>query len=125
MADDVVFSPDGSRIYVSNMLGGTGLESKPVPGREGAFSSSLSDEPATVSVVDAGKLEVRKTIEVGMFATRIGLAPNGRTLYVANSNMNGEPQIAVVDTRSERTTYQIRLNTALNAAADGETGTCR
>jgi YVTN family beta-propeller protein len=68
------------KVYVTNMVSGT------------------------VSVIDAEKKKVIKTIKVGTEPFGCALSPDGRTLYVSNQSSN---TVSVINTRRDRVTKTI------------------
>jgi YVTN family beta-propeller protein len=67
---EVVISPDGSRVYVTN------------------------NGPDTVTVIDTGTNTVVKTVTVGKDPLGIGMSPDGTLVYAANRN----DTVSVIDT---------------------------
>ncbi len=61
----------------------------------------------TLSVVDVGRNELIKNINVGKNPEGILLSPDGKYLYVANSDTDN---ISVIDTVEDRLLYNINLN---------------
>jgi YVTN family beta-propeller protein len=101
---------DGLKVYVSNWGGR-------LPDADDATDGSnpVVVDPetgiannGTISVVDTGSQTVVKTIEVGLHPSAMALSPDGKRLYVANSNSDS---ISVINTTSDtvETEIDVRL----------------
>jgi YVTN family beta-propeller protein len=108
--DDLVVSPDGRTLYVSNF--GAGSDTTPL---------TLPTVPGTVSVVDTATNSVRHTITVGLAPDAIAVSPDGRAIYV--SNFQGD-SVSVINTATETVTQTIPVDdepTGIAVSPDGET----
>src|SRR2546426_2828810 len=71
----VAITPNGRKVYVTNTASGT------------------------VSVIDARRLRVKRTIKVGTEPSGCALTPDGKKLYVANFSSD---EVSVIDTDDDR-----------------------
>ena len=78
----MVVSPDGNRVYVANGRGNS------------------------VSVVDAGSLQLLTTIAAGQRVWGIAVTPDGKKLYAAGGLSN---DVSVVDTETNRVIETVKI----------------
>src|SRR5262249_45743899 len=97
---------DGLKVYVSNWGGRL-----PAPNDATDGSNPVAVDPetgiannGTISVFDTASQKVVKAIEVGLHPSAMALSPDGKRLYVANSNSDS---ISVIDTTKDTVESEI------------------
>ncbi len=128
----VAIRPDGSRLYVVDVLGKR-LSALRLPAGEIAKRANLSAEPyaclvsadgttlyvslwggAKVLLFDAATLESRGEIAVGEHPNAMALSPDGKRLFVACANTNS---VWAIDLAARAATEQISIALAPDAPA--------
>lgn len=84
----IVFSPDGTRIYIAN--------------------SDLSGGPGSLSVIDATKMVETTRIDLGRNHEQVALSPDGRKAYLTGGFLiGGHDDVTVVDLEQKRVLTRI------------------
>jgi YVTN family beta-propeller protein len=106
---EVVVSADGSRAWVTNRGGRRAVEGDKTAASAGT-PTVIDDRgiasTGSVSVLDLSARSVATEIPVGLSPGGLALSPDGRTLYVANSNSD---TLSIIDTGSDRVTATVTI----------------
>lgn len=91
---DIVFTPDGSKAYVSNQV-------------SAGYRPGVDSH--TVSVISTDQRRISAVIGVGIHPWRMAVTPDGETLLVANRSSD---EVSVISTSSDRVIATIRVGSS-------------